>query len=269
MNVSHYLARIGYTGPREATSSVLEALQVAHLRTVPFENLSIHRREPIVLREDALYDKIVQRRRGGFCYELNGLFAALLRELGFAVERLAARVYCANGELGIPFDHMALRVTLDGEWLVDVGFGASFLRPLRLQPGREQSDETGDYRIDRVDGYSTLHARPKHADPDAGWQPQYRFSATAHELVDFTPGCEYHQTSPDSHFTRKRICSMATPEGRISLTSDTERTRLITSDHDGRRDETTIAPGRDVHEILHAHFGIHLTPPESRAIETQ
>src|SRR5437660_12879903 len=112
MDIQAYLQRIDYTGPLVPSAKTLRLLQVAHLRTIPFENLSIHSGEPIVLDDDALFEKIVRRRRGGFCYELNGLFAALLRALGFDVKMLSARV--ANDEriFGPDFDHMALLVTL-------------------------------------------------------------------------------------------------------------------------------------------------------------
>ncbi len=98
-------------------------LQVAHLLAVPFENLSIHAQQPIVLEDTALFTKIVERRRGGFCYEANGLFAALLREMGFDVAMLSAGVARAEGGFGPDFDHMALMITLEQRWLVDVGFG--------------------------------------------------------------------------------------------------------------------------------------------------
>src|SRR6266404_2344713 len=111
MDVHAYLNRINYQGPRTPTAETLRQLQVAHLLTVPFENLSIHGREPIVLEDEALFQKIVNRRRGGFCYEANGLFAALLRALGFEVAMLSAEVANAAGEFSPPFDHMALMVT--------------------------------------------------------------------------------------------------------------------------------------------------------------
>jgi len=126
MNIDAYLERINYTGSREPTAETLRALQVAHLKTVPFENLSIHAKEPIVLEDDALFAKIVERRRGGFCYEANGSFAALLRAMGFEVVMLAAGVTNRRGGFGPKFDHMTLMVTLAERWLADVGFGDSF-----------------------------------------------------------------------------------------------------------------------------------------------
>src|SRR5882762_11252525 len=97
MDIKAYLQRINYLGSLVPTAQTLRELQVAHLQTVPFENLSIHSAEPIILDDDALFEKIVVRRRGGFCYELNGLFAALLRDLGFEVKMLSAQVAKAGG----------------------------------------------------------------------------------------------------------------------------------------------------------------------------
>jgi N-hydroxyarylamine O-acetyltransferase len=133
-----YLERINYHGPLVPAAETLRGLQVAHLLTVPFENLSIHAGQPIVLEDDALFTKIVTNRRGGFCYEANGLFAALLQALGFDVTMLSAGVANANGKFGPDFDHMALMVQLEERWLVDVGFGDSFFEPLLLDEAGEQ-----------------------------------------------------------------------------------------------------------------------------------
>src|SRR5215218_8366156 len=132
VNITAYLDRIQEGGSRGPDAGTLRRLQVAHLLAVPFENLSIHWGEPIVLDDEALFDKIVARRRGGFCYELNGLFAALLRVLGFDVEMLSAAVWGGAGKFGPEFDHMTLLVKLGERWLADVGFGDSFVEPLRL-----------------------------------------------------------------------------------------------------------------------------------------
>src|SRR3954468_17014397 len=138
MNVAAYLERIGYQGPRAPTAETLRRLHLAHLYAVPFENLSIHWGEPIQLDDEALFEKIVVQRRGGFCYELNGLFAALLRALGFEVAMLSAGVMGRSAKFGSDCDHMTLLVSLDEEWLVHVGFGDSFIEPLRLD---EHSDQ--------------------------------------------------------------------------------------------------------------------------------
>jgi N-hydroxyarylamine O-acetyltransferase len=145
MDIEAYLTRIGLTKPVAPTAAALRGLQERHLLTVPFENLSVHLPERIELNEDALVDKIVRRGRGGFCYELNGAFAALLRELGFEVSLLPARVYRRDGRLGAPFDHLALRVELDEPWLADVGFGRLARHPLRMNACEPQEDPESEF----------------------------------------------------------------------------------------------------------------------------
>lgn len=226
--VTRYLARIG-DPPRS-----LAALHVAHLAHVAFENLSIHRGEPVVLEIDALYEKIVERGRGGFCYELNGLFAALLGALGHRVDLLAARV----GPDGIPFDHMCLRV--DDVWLADVGFGDSFVTPLRLDTPKPQSDGRRTFRIANAgDTFTVLD----------GDKPMYRAEQRAYALADFEPGRAYHTTSPDSHFTKGTVVSRLLSNGRVTLRDD----RLIETAF-GVKHETPV-PDRATWDALYrAHF---------------
>ena len=138
MNVDAYLARIGFLGPTPHSAETLRALHVSHMRTVPFENLDIWLGRPIVCDQERFLHKIINLRRGGFCYELNGAFAALLRALGFSVTLLSGRVAREDGTASPEFDHLALRVDLEEPWLADVGFGDSFLEPLRLKPDVEQ-----------------------------------------------------------------------------------------------------------------------------------
>ena len=248
MDPRAYLDRIAYSGPVVPTAETLRALQVAHLRSVPFENLSIHAGQPIVLGEDALFDKIVMRRRGGFCYELNGLFSALLRALGFRVTRLSAGVGRADGTFGPEFDHMALQVDLDERWLADVGFGDSFLEPLRLDERGEQLQEGLAWRIDEEGIYRILLRRDGAGAP---WQPQYRFTLQPHEMPDYAGMCHYHQTSPQSHFTKGRVCSLATPDGRVTLSE----MRLITTRH-GERHERLLAGEEEHAAALRELFGV-------------
>ena len=225
-------------------------MQVAHLLAVPFENLSIHAKEPIVLEDEALFAKIVGRRRGGFCYEANGLFAALLRGLGFDVAMLSAGVANAEGGFGPHFDHMALMVSLDRRWLVDVGFGDSFLEPLLLDDRGEQVEGARAYRI-IDDGAHLILAR--RADGEE-WEAQYRFTLRPHGYADYAEMCRHHQTSPQSHFTRARICSRATREGRISLSE----MRFITTSKNGGRQERILASQEEYADMLREHFGIEM-----------
>jgi N-hydroxyarylamine O-acetyltransferase len=159
LDIKAYLERINYRGALLPAAETLRALQVAHLLTVPFENLSIHAGQAILLEDDALFTKIVTNRRGGFCYEANGLFAALLRALGFNVAMLSAEVANATGEFGPAFDHMALLVQMEQRWLADVGFGDSFLEPLLLDKQGEQRQGSRTYRILQDTDYFVLMRR--------------------------------------------------------------------------------------------------------------
>jgi N-hydroxyarylamine O-acetyltransferase len=252
VDVDTYLARIGYRGALSPAPDTLRRLQLAHLLTVPFENLSIHHQEPIILDDDALFAKIVGRRRGGFCYELNGLFAALLRSCGMDVVMVAAEVANAEQVFGPPFDHMALVVSLEQRWLVDVGFGDSFREPLLLDQGGEQQQGNRGYRIEPDGDYLVLLQREGSAD----WKMQYRFTLKAHTYADYAGMCHYHQTSPQSHFTRARVCSRATEDGRITLRG----TRFITSTLDGERYEQALESEDEAAAILRERFGIVMRP---------
>jgi arylamine N-acetyltransferase len=242
-----YLDRIGAGRPDSASAAALRALHRAHLLAVPFENLSIPLGEPISLEHRDLIDKIVTRRRGGFCYELNGAFALLLGALGFDVRLLAARVF-GKGRFGPPFDHLALLVHTadgDGPWLADVGFGSHSLYPLRFTDRAQQDDPSGSFRLaDAGDG-----------DIDVGkdGQPQYRIERRERSLADFGPMCWWQQTSPDSHFTRSTVCSRVTADGRISLSG-----RALITTTNGNRAERELPTDAAVLATYRDHFGVIL-----------
>src|SRR5580765_2924169 len=247
-DVSSYLARIGYTGPAEPTAETLRTLHRLHMMSVPFENLDISLGRKIEIDEDAILKKVIERRRGGFCYELNGAFAALLRSMGFRVTLLSARVARADGSESPEFDHLTLRVDLEQPWLADVGFGESFLEPLRLSADKEQLDPAGVFRLIREG--DRWHVQKSESD---GWKAQYSFSLQPHLLEDFAGMCRYHQTSPESSFTQKRICSRATPNGRITLS---EMKLIITNK--GEREERALASQAEWMTTLEEQFGIRL-----------
>ncbi len=268
MDTLAYLKRIDYRGSLAPTAETLRQLQVAHLLTVPFENLSIHAAEPIVLDDEALFDKIVRRRRGGFCYELNGLFAALLRDLGFEVARLSAGVANSEGVFGPDFDHMTLLVVPTADehperWLADVGFGDSFLEPLRLDSRDEQvqgaiSLEVGTGRRLNERGYKIIgeesHLVMMERKGTDELKPQYRFTLQSHDYPDYAEMCRYHQTSPQSHFTKARLCSRATPQGRVTLSG----MRLVTTVDGQERIERTLTDDAEYASILFEHFGVEM-----------
>jgi N-hydroxyarylamine O-acetyltransferase len=247
MDVQAYLNRINYDGPLEPTAETLRQLHVTHLLTVPFENLSIHACEPIVLEDQALFQKIVNRCRGGFCYELNGLFAALLRALGFEVAMLSAQVADEEGIFSRDFDHMTLMITLEERWLADVGFGDSFVEPLLLDSRDAQVQGDRAYRIVADDERLIM----QRAEKSGEWKAQYCFTLEPFQYADYAEMCEYHQTSPLSHFTQARICSRLTAQGRISLSD----MRLIISEG-GERRESLASTQEEYEELLRKHFGI-------------
>ncbi len=247
MDIRRYLERIDYHGSLEPTMATLQALHEAHMYTVPFENLDIGLGRTIRLDENALYEKIVEQRRGGFCYELNGLFARLLQTLGYRVDLLSAAVARAAGGFGPEFDHLTLLVHLEEDWLADVGFGDSFRQPLRLQSELVQEQEWGRYRLVR-DGQYWL-TQEWHEE----WKPGYRFTLQPHVLDDFSEMCRYHQTSPESGFTKHSTCSLATHYGRITLSD----LRLIIT-RNGTREERALADQREYNTLLSEQFGIML-----------
>lgn len=246
-----YLARIGAAAPEAPTAAALASLHRAHLLAVPFENLDVSLGRPILLDRVALVDKVVRRRRGGYCYELNGLFALLLRSLGYAVDLVSARVATGDGGLTPEFDHLALVVSggdLDGPVLADVGFGDAFVEPLVLRDHEERA-EPGK-RVGLLAVAAGWHYRERR--PDEAWRTQYVLTTTPHALSDFEARHHWQQTSPDSHFTRSRVVSRLTPTGRVTLSGD----RLITTTH-GRRHETRLSED-DARRALLEHFGIVL-----------
>jgi N-hydroxyarylamine O-acetyltransferase len=245
--VREYLRRIDVELPRSADAATLRSLHRAHLLAVPFENLSIHLAQPISLAEDDLIGKIVTRRRGGFCYELNGAFALLLSALGFEVRRVAARVY-GDGRIGPPFDHLALVVRSadgSGPWLADVGFGSHSTYPLLMDGRQQQEDPAGLFLI----------AETPEGDLDVlrDAEPQYRVELRERALEDFVPTCWWQQTSPKSHFTRSVICSVLTEDGRVSISG---RTLIRTSG--GTRTEDQLADAETVLAAYRDYFGISL-----------
>ncbi|MGC0316048.1 arylamine N-acetyltransferase family protein [Kitasatospora acidiphila] len=247
-----YLQRIDVPRPSSPDLASLRALQRAHLAAVPFENLSVRLGEPITLHQDALVAKVVEQRRGGFCYELNGAFAALLTALGYRVELLGARVF-TEGTPGIPMDHLTLRVQLEQAWLVDVGFGRFSFLPLCLAERGEQVDPAGTFRItEQRTGSSDC---PPDLDVLADGQPQYRIDQRPYQLADFAPVCWFQATSPASTFTQRTLCSLPTKSGRVSLV----RNRLIHTGDDGERTEQELATDQQRLDAYREHFGITLT----------
>lgn len=245
-----YLSRIGIAAAA-ADAETLANLHRQHLLHIPFENLDVHNGCRIVLDEDALFAKVVLRRRGGFCYELNSLFGALLDALGYDCRLISAQVYDAGkGGYGADCDHMALLVQMGSRrYLADVGFGALMLLPLDIDRRGIQSDPCGGfavspfdsrrYRLDKQDGGSLT--------------PKYLFSPEPRQLDDFAAMCAYHQTDPASYFVRNRLATLARPDGRLTLLNDT--LKIQTADGLTQRQ---ISGEEEYRRVLSDCFGIVL-----------
>jgi len=253
MNISAYAERIHYTQHLKPDVETLHGLHMAHMRSIPFENLDISLKHPIKIDQDSIWSKLITQKRGGFCYELNGLFAWLLQQTGFDVTYLNARVFNRAGDLGIDFDHLALLVKMPDQsmpWLADVGFGDSFNEPLRFDEVGEQVQGLRAYRLEKTpDGFITWQKNY-----DGSWERLYFFDLQPHKFPEeYELACVYHQTSPTSSFTRKSIISKATAEGRISL----EDGRLILTTN-GQRTERPLQSQEEYERLLKADFDITL-----------
>ncbi|MVM33850.1 acetyltransferase [Spirosoma sp. HMF4905] len=251
MNASAYLKRIGYVGWPDICLASLQTLHYQHLLAIPLENLAIHAGIPIRLSVDALFEKIVTQRRGGICYELNGLFYELLLELGFTVKRVSGRTYTAGIGFNPEFDHLALIVQINEiDYLVDIGLGRRFpLYPLRLIVDSVQEDHTGCYRITQP-AYGSFMLSQR---TEAGlWENVYQFTLTPQELSAFDAMCHYHQTSPASFFTRNKVCTLITEEGRITLTDHSlKRTK------NGQTYEQLVTSPKVFDQLLTDYFGMN------------
>lgn len=248
MNPLKYLERIKYVGKIVATFEVLKQLQQQHLLNVAFENLDIHYGKKIEL--DKTYDKVVTRNRGGFCYELNSLFYELLENLGFNVRLISARVYDSQKSFGPEFDHMAIIAQIDDKkYLVDVGFGEFAFSPLMIELNRTQPDSRGNFVIQKYDEACLIVSKEQ----NDKLIPEYLFTQFKRELSEFNEMCNYHQTSPDSHFTQKRICSLPTQQGRITISGD-----LLLIKENGKTSETVLSDEDEFNKALWNYFEIKL-----------
>lgn len=249
-----YFRRIDYQGPTDPELATLRAIHRRQVDAIPFENLDPLTARPVLLDLAALQSKLVQRRRGGYCFEQNLLLKAALETLGFTVTGLAARVrWMAPPERPLgPRSHMLLRVDLaDGPYLADVGFGGQLLdEPLRLQADLEQRTAAALYRLTRSDEAFLLSTRLA-----SGWQAMYLFSLEPQLLADYEASNWFTSTHPQSWFTQRLLAERLTGSTRSTLSN----VRLIERHRDGRVEERTLASAAELAEVLDGIFG--LEPP--------
>jgi N-hydroxyarylamine O-acetyltransferase len=257
--LSAYFARIGYSGSRKATLATLRGIVAAHATSIPFENLDVLLGRGVRLEIDALIQKLVHRRRGGYCFEHNTLLLHALGALDFDMTGLGARVLWNRPE-GDPTarTHMLLRVRLpEGDFLADAGFGGlSLTAPLRIETGPEQATPHGPHRLVEAGGEIELHARL-----ETGWVCLYRFSPTPQLSVDYEMANWFTSTCPDTLFTANLMCARPDPDRRYALLNCSFTIRH----RDGGVERRTLADAAELHEVLSRDFRVVLSDADSRA----
>lgn len=250
-SIERYLARIGCSGVINVSADTLSQLQENHLQSVPYENLDIVRGVPLSLEISDLYDKIVVRRRGGYCFELNALFAWLLREIGYVVTSHFARFWRDELDLPPKRRHHVLRVQAqDGLYLCDVGVGGVIARrPLRMVDGLEQMQGDESYRLDRDPDWGWMLSERYHGT----WRPLYSFTEELQHPKDFVMATYWCEHAPDSIFTKGAMVSLLTPDGRTTVAG--EEFRLFSPT--GVQSFTPTSP-QAYREALYTYFGLAL-----------
>ena len=255
-----YMRRIAFDGPVTPTLETLSRLIERHAATIPFENIDVLAGRVPVLSSASLQEKFVLGRRGGYCFEQNSFFLAALRQAGFVVNALEARV-----RAGVPADvttartHMALRVTLDAEdRLVDVGFGGlAPTAPLKLSVRDVQRDAIGSYRIVHADDDLLLQC-----ETHEGWMDCYRIGPTEPHPIDIEMGNWFVATHPRAMLRHNLLVARSTPGGRLTLFNDTLSLRNGT-DPPAERTLTTRAEFADA---LADEFGLQIDPADLDAV---
>ena len=248
MEIDRYLQRMNWSGPIRVNMDTLLQLQEHHMLHIPFENLDVIQKVRIPLDAETYFRKVVLKHRGGFCYELNGLFNWLLRSLGFNSRLASATVKRPDGGWTLTGSHACLIVEMEQPYLVDVGFGDSVRVPLPLS-GEEREDVSGTYRMaNSGDGKFELQQYMK----QEGWKTRYRLDTALRTLNDFEEVCQFNQSSPRSPFTRRPLVSLATKDGRMTLSGNT-----FTTTRSGEKQKTVI-DDKNMACVLKQYFGIEL-----------
>lgn len=252
MDLPLYKKRIQYSGPLVPDIDTLSQLQRKHILAVPFEDIDIQNRQPISLHQEDVFLKIISKKRGGYCYELNGLFYQLLKSTGFDVHMISGRV--VNGKrLGPEYDHLALMVKLDDKnYLVDVGFGDFSLQPLFIETGSVQFDGHNKYTIGtytKNDG-SPSYIVSKWNSAAKRYDKCYVFSTISRKFEEFYEMHDYQQNAPESHFVKNFICTRALKNGRLSIVNN-----RVTVTYNGRKKSRRIGAQERMF-LLEKYFGI-------------
>ena len=248
MQIEPFLKRIGIQSLPDAPLERLQILHRAMTGIVPFENLAILEGRMISLALEAVFAKVVEEGRGGYCFELNSLFAAVLESLGYTVERRIGRVW-ANGAPAPPLTHMTLRVTVEGQaYLCDVGFGGGGIRePLPWNMGAIAEQGPDSFRLEETDNGEIMLTRPA---GDA-WKNLYSLLPCTVRPQDYLPANHYTSNHPDSFFTQAPVAALTTPDGRITL-----RGRLFRRVGANGESERELSGPEELFRVLAEDFGL-------------
>ncbi len=245
MNIAQYLQRIGYCGPVRADAQTLKAIHRAHVQAIPYENLDVQFETPVTRGAGAAFDKIVTRRRGGWCYEMNGLLSWALEDIGFKVERLAGAVDRENRGDSAVGNHLVLIVDLDGPWLADAGFGDGLIEAIPLKAG-EFKNGPFQCRIEDIGGGWLRY----HNDP-LGGGPAFDFNRNVTDEALLENLCRFLQTSDQSPFVQNAVIQRWSPEEHISM-----RGRVFTRIGFGGKSVETIDTAQDYVRVLRERFNL-------------
>jgi N-hydroxyarylamine O-acetyltransferase len=241
-----YLARIGHVGAAPPTADTLAVIHRRHLAAIPYENLDIHLGRRLTLATADAWDKLVARRRGGWCYEHNLLFADVLRRLGYGVTLLSGAVGRDAAGAEAEHNHLTLRVRVPGggDYLADVGFGDAPLEPLPLRPGRTRQGffEVG---LSRDGERWTFHNHP------FGGAPSFEFTLAPHDVAAFEARCAWLQTAPESRFTRVVVCQRLLADRVVTL-----RGRVLTTATAAGAERRLLADEGEFASVLAGTFGL-------------
>lgn len=252
-NVEEYLNRIGYKGPLEVSAKTLWDLHVGHVTHIPFENLNPLQGKPVLLNRDDLFEKIVRRNRGGYCFEMNGLFSHVLKELRFNVTDVFARVYRPDfGFSGRA--HQVLIVDVEGQrWMADVGFGGNGpIAPVKILEGEDQEQYGRYYRMKS----HPVHEHVLEFKVEEGYETVYSFTSEPCYPMDYDIASYFTSTHPESVFCNVLMCTKPTKAGRVSIFD-----RNLKIIEDGKITETTLESDAQINQALEMHYGITMEEP--------
>ncbi len=250
MNINEYCQRIGYQNEVVVNEDCLKELHRYHVMSIPFEAIDVQLGRRIELKLDSIFHKVVKQNRGGYCYELNLLFQAMLSEIGFESYLISARIF-NNQEFGPEFDHMAIVVKLQEYWLVDVGYGDLFIEPILLKVDYPQEDKFKTYKIENFG--SNGFVLKESLKGKSEFILKYQFSNIPRTIDEFEAQNNWKQTSKDSYFVKNMICTLPTQNGRYSILNTIYKVRIGTAVK-----EIEIKGKTKMKEILNSHFNIKI-----------